>query len=235
MLLPALAARVETEIDSRLANVFEAHKLIVDDSYLKEELQKEITGNLITASSAVKAVLLRWEKRLGITVHPLEEIPRGCILITSRLLPSDTIFLSDQSVSAVLLEYGSIGSHAALFAREMGLPCISGFPDLLTTAPDNALALVDADTGIVTIHPQKESVLSLLLSQKMMSRFLYSLMWDAGMIQRMACKTVRRELGCTVWNGFTWDALDRPVSMNFSMRCVKHWKRPKTTLSVSGF
>jgi phosphoenolpyruvate-protein phosphotransferase len=181
--LLALAARVETEIDSRLANVFEAHKLIVDDSYLKEELQKEITGNLITASSAVKAVLLRWEKRFllmeshifreksddirdvsnrlmnalaGITVHPLEEIPRGCILITSRLLPSETIFLSDQSVSAVLLEYGSIGSHAALFAREMGLPCISGFPDLLTTAPDNALALVDADTGIVTIHPQKK-------------------------------------------------------------------------------
>ena len=181
--LLALAARVETEIDSRLSNVFEAHKLIVDDSYLKEELRKEITDNLITAGSAVKAVLLRWEKRFllmesqifreksddikdvsnrlvnalaGITVHPLEEIPRDCILVTSRLLPSDTIFLYDRSVSALLLEYGSIGSHAALFTREMGLPCISGFPNLLTRMPDSALALVDADTGIVTIHPQKK-------------------------------------------------------------------------------
>ena len=92
----------------------------------------------------------------GIKVHPLEEIPRDCILVTSRLLPSDTIFLYDRSVSALLLEYGSIGSHAALFTREMGLPCISGFPNLLTRMPDSALALVDADTGIVTIHPQKK-------------------------------------------------------------------------------
>jgi len=58
--LLALAARVEIEIDSRLANVFGGHRLIVDDSYLKEELRKEIADNLVSASSAVKAVLLRW-------------------------------------------------------------------------------------------------------------------------------------------------------------------------------
>jgi phosphoenolpyruvate-protein kinase (PTS system EI component) len=92
----------------------------------------------------------------GITVHPLDEIPHGCVLATSRLLPSDTVFLADRSTSAVLLEYGSTGSHAALFTREMGLPCISGLPHLLTTVPDGALALVDADTGTVTIRPQKK-------------------------------------------------------------------------------
>jgi phosphoenolpyruvate-protein kinase (PTS system EI component) len=92
----------------------------------------------------------------GITVHPLDEIPVGCVLATSRLLPSDTVFLAGRSASAVLLEYGSTGSHAALFAREMGLPCISGFPDLLTTVPDGGLALVDADAGIVTIRPQEK-------------------------------------------------------------------------------
>jgi phosphoenolpyruvate-protein kinase (PTS system EI component) len=96
----------------------------------------------------------------GITVNPLEEIPDGCVLATTRLLPSDTVFLAGRSVSAVLLEYGSTGSHAALFAREMGLPCISGFPDLLATVPDGVLALVDADTGIVTIRPrQKQKVI----------------------------------------------------------------------------
>jgi phosphoenolpyruvate-protein kinase (PTS system EI component) len=35
----------------------------------------------------------------------------------------------------------------------MGLPCISGFPDLLTTVSHGELALVDADSGIVAIHP----------------------------------------------------------------------------------
>ena len=131
--LVTLAARVEREIDSRLASVFGAHQLIVDDASLRAELKKEILDNLVTASSAVKTVFLRWEKRFllmesqlardkgddmrdisirlsnalaGITVHPLDEIPRGSVLVTSRLLPSDTIFLSGRSVSAVLLEYG---------------------------------------------------------------------------------------------------------------------------------
>jgi phosphoenolpyruvate-protein phosphotransferase len=181
--LLALATRVEEEIDGRLASVFGAHQLIADDSSLKEELKKEIAENLVSASSAVKTVFLRWEKRFllmesqtfkekgddirdvamrlsnalaGITVHALDEIPQGCILATSRLLPSDTVFLADRSASAVLLEYGSRGSHAALFAREMGLPCISGLHDLLTTVSDGALALVDADIGTVTIRPREK-------------------------------------------------------------------------------
>jgi phosphoenolpyruvate-protein phosphotransferase len=181
--LLALATRVEKEIDSRLANVFAAHQLILDDSSLKEELRREIADNLVSASSAVKTVLLRWERRFllmesqtfrsrgddirdistrlsnalaGITSHPLDEVPHGCVLAAARLLPSDTVFLADRSTSAVLLEYGSTGSHAALFAREMGLPCISGFPGVVTTAPDGALALVDADTGTVAIRPGKE-------------------------------------------------------------------------------
>ena len=185
--LAVLATRVEKEIDSRLAEVFGAHQLILHDDLLRGELRREIIENMASASSAVKIVFLRWEKRFllmesqiardkgedirdisirlrnalaGITVHPLDEIPHGCVLVTSRLLRSDTVFLADRSISAVLLEYGSIGSHAALFAREMGLPCISQLPNLLTTVPDGELALVDADTGIVTIRPQERQEVS---------------------------------------------------------------------------
>ncbi|MBN2320233.1 MAG: phosphoenolpyruvate--protein phosphotransferase [Acidobacteria bacterium] len=181
--LITLAAKVEREIDSRLAQVFTAHQLILLDSSLKEELKKEIAGNLVSASSAVKTVFLRWEKRFllmesqiardkgddirdvairlrnalaGITVHPLDEIPHGCVLVTSRLLPSDTVFLAGRSTAAVLLEYGSAGSHAALFSREMGLPCISRLHNLMTTVPDGALALVDAYKGTVTIRPHEK-------------------------------------------------------------------------------
>lgn len=181
--LVALATRVEKEIDSNLAKVFGAHQLMLNDPLLKEELKREIADNLISASGAVKTVFLRWERRflsmesqiardkgddirdisnrlrnalVGITIHPLAEIPHGSVLATSRLLPSDTIFLADRSTVAVLLEYGSAGSHAALFAREMGLPCISGLRNLLATVPDGALTLVDADSGTVTIRPQEK-------------------------------------------------------------------------------
>lgn len=70
-----------------------------------------------------------------------------------RLLPSDTVFLAGWPIAAVLLQYGSLGSHAALFSREIGLPAIAGIPNLITSVPDNAYALVDADRGAVTIRP----------------------------------------------------------------------------------
>lgn len=123
---------------------------MLNDSSLREELGKENVDNLVNASSSVKTVFLRWEKRFlliesqiardkgddmrdisirlrkslaGITVHPLDEIPDGCVLATTRLLPFGTVFMAGRSVSAVLLEYGSTGSHAALFARDRMIKC----------------------------------------------------------------------------------------------------------------
>ncbi len=179
--LVVLATRVEKEIDSRLSEVFGSHRLMLNDPSLQQELRKEVVDNLLCASSAVKAVFLRWESRFlslesqiarekgddmrdlsirlrnalaGITVHPLDEIPQGCVLVASRLLPSDAVYLANRSIAAVLLEHGSSGSHAALLVRQMGLPCISGIPDLMSSVPDATLALVDADAGTVRVRPE---------------------------------------------------------------------------------
>ncbi len=177
-----LATHVEQEIDSRLAAVFDTHQLILNDPGLKKELQAEIQGKLVNASSAVKSVFLRWEKRFlmmksqtaqhkgvdmrdisnrlsnaldGIVSTPLERLPHGCVLVASQLLPSDTVFLSQRSTAAVLLEFGRAMSHAVLFTRAMGLPCITGIRDILNTVPANVQVLVDADKGEVVIQPRK--------------------------------------------------------------------------------
>ncbi|MFT4900846.1 MAG: phosphoenolpyruvate-protein phosphotransferase [Lentimonas sp.] len=181
--LLALATRVEMEMNSKLAAIFESHEMMLNDQSLKEELRSEIRGKLVSASSAVKAVFLRWEKRFqlmeskmanhkgddmhdisnrltnalaGIKINPLEEMPADSVLVARRLLPSDTIFLSHQSCIAVLLEYGGASSHAALFTREMGLPCIAGIPELLNKVPTGAWALIDAHLGEALINPQAQ-------------------------------------------------------------------------------
>ena len=175
-----LAGRVEKQVDARLASVFGVHQLIAEDATLRSELKREIRDNLVTASSAVKTVFLRWEKRFlqmdsqiskdkgddmrdvsirlsnalaGITVHPLDEIPPGSVLAISRLLPSDTVFLASRSISAVLLQFGTFGSHSSLFLREMGIPCLSGLQKLESLFSEGDIALVDANDGTVTIRP----------------------------------------------------------------------------------
>jgi len=180
--LLALATRVEQEMDANLAAVFDAHQQMLNDPALKAELRAEIRENLVSAGSAVKTVFLRWERRFldmesriaqqkgadmrdisnrlskalaGIHIHPLEQIPPGSVLVASRLLPSDAVFLSQCSAAAVLLEHGHMGSHAALFVRAMGLPCIADIRDILTTVPAGVRVLVDADRGEVLLRPTK--------------------------------------------------------------------------------
>jgi phosphoenolpyruvate-protein kinase (PTS system EI component) len=155
---------------------------MLNDPALKAELRAEIRENLVSAGSAVKTVFLRWEGRFldmesrmaqqkgadmrdisnrlsnalaGIHIHPLEQIPPGSVLVASRLLPSDTVFLSQCSAAAVLLEHGHTGSHAALFVRAMGLPCIADIQDILTTVPAGVRALVDADRGEILLRPNE--------------------------------------------------------------------------------
>lgn len=178
-----LATRVEKELDRKLAEVFGAHSDILNDKLLKEELRKEIIENLVSASSAVKSVFLRWENRFllmesaiakekgddfrdisirlrnalaGISAHPFERIPSGCVLVARRILPSDTVFLSSRATKALVLEFGTIGSHAALFTRQMGVPCISGIQNILNVIPDKGYALIDAHNSKVTVNPSKE-------------------------------------------------------------------------------
>lgn len=177
-----LATRVEREMDSRLAAVFDAHQMILNDPGLKKELLAEIEGRLVNASTAVKAVFLRWENRFlmmesqtaqhkgadmrdisnrlsnaldGVISTPLERLPHGCVLVARQLLPSDTVFLSPRSTAAVLLEHGRSMSHAVLFTRAMGLPCITDIHDILNNVPANVQVLVDADKGEVVIRPRK--------------------------------------------------------------------------------
>ena len=178
--LSELASRVEREIDSELSGVFHAHLAMVQDPSLREEIEKEIKAELVSAGSAVRTVFRRWERRFrsmeaevakqkgddmrdlarrlvstlaGVHSHALADIPRGSVLVANRLLPSDTVFLARNTAAAALLEVGGKGSHAALFAREIGLPCVAGLKGLLNTLSENAFAIVDADEAEAIISP----------------------------------------------------------------------------------
>lgn len=178
--LTILTSQVEKEMDATLASIFEAHSMMLNDASLKEELRKEIKNEMVSASSAVRTVFRRWERRFrsmeaeiarqkgddiadlrrrlmsslaGIRSHALENLPPGSVLVARRLLPSDTICLGRRSAAAAILESGGPSSHAALFAREIGLPCVTGIPNVINLIPSGAKVIVDADCGEVIISP----------------------------------------------------------------------------------
>jgi len=181
--LSHLAGQVQKEMDASFSDVFHAHIAMVKDASLKAEVVKEISDELVSAGRAVRTVFRRWEHRFrsmeaevarqkaddmhdlarrllfslaGVRAHVLEDLPHGSVLVAHRLLPTDTIFLARRRAAAAALEVGGPASHAALFAHEVGLPCVAGLPGILDKMPPGELALVDADAGEVIVNPDRK-------------------------------------------------------------------------------
>ena len=80
------------------------------------------------------------------------------MLVARRLLPSDTVFLSRSSTVGVLAEFAGPAAHAALIARELGIPCVGGIPDLLETVNAGDVVQIDGTAGSVVINPDRRAL-----------------------------------------------------------------------------
>jgi len=58
-----------------------------------------------------------------------------------------------RGLSAVILEEGSVGSHAAIVARAWAIPLVINCKGITTEALNNDVVLVDGDQGIVHLRP----------------------------------------------------------------------------------
>jgi phosphoenolpyruvate-protein kinase (PTS system EI component) len=74
--------------------------------------------------------------------------------VVERLLPSDLVTLPRTQVAAVVVETLGQGSHAALLAREKGIPTIAEIPDVLSQVENGTELLVDGFRGTLVMAPE---------------------------------------------------------------------------------
>lgn len=74
---------------------------------------------------------------------------KGCILVAERTDPGWTLLFP--FVSGILVERGSLLSHTAIVAREMGIPAIVGIENLTSLLKDGMLIEMDGSTGSVLL------------------------------------------------------------------------------------
>jgi rifampicin phosphotransferase len=72
---------------------------------------------------------------------------KGRILVAERTDPGWTLLFP--TASGILVQRGSLLSHSAIVAREMGIPCVVAIPGLLETLADGELVEMDGTTGLV--------------------------------------------------------------------------------------
>ncbi|HEX2023930.1 MAG TPA: PEP-utilizing enzyme [Acidimicrobiales bacterium] len=79
----------------------------------------------------------------------LARIQQGDVLVTVTTSPAFNVVLP--LVGAIVTDRGGMLSHAAIVAREYGIPAVVGSGDATQRVPDGAVVRVDGDSGEVTV------------------------------------------------------------------------------------
>jgi phosphotransferase system enzyme I (PtsP) len=82
------------------------------------------------------------------------EIPEGSILVARNIGPGELLEYG-RKLRGVVLEEGSVGSHAAIVARALAIPLVIQAERITREARNGDLIFVDGDTGTVHLRPDE--------------------------------------------------------------------------------
>jgi phosphoenolpyruvate-protein phosphotransferase (PTS system enzyme I) len=170
--------RAEERVGDDEAAIFDAHRAFLDDPEITGSVETAI-GNGLLAPHAVRQAfedpITRLEGLEGSTAEraddlrdvrdrllriltdrertDLGDLPDDSILLAERLAPSDTARLDPDAVAGFATLFGGRTSHAAIFARSLGIPAVVGVGDELAQVGDGREVLVDGEDGVVIVDP----------------------------------------------------------------------------------
>ena len=82
------------------------------------------------------------------------EMPENPILVARNIGPAELLEYG-RRLKGVVLEEGSVGSHAAIVARALAIPLVIHAERIISEALNGDPILVDGDTGIVHLRPEE--------------------------------------------------------------------------------
>ena len=100
--------------------------------------------------------LLRHLSGDGDRVH--HDLPENAILIARNLGPADILEYDRGRLKRILLEEGSIASHAGIVARALEIPCVGRLSGLRDRVNQGDPVIVDAESGEAYLRPRHDVV-----------------------------------------------------------------------------
>ncbi len=166
------------------AAIFDAHLLILEDPDLLTAVKKAILDNRQNAAFAWQQQISQvasqyaaledaYMKQRSADVmdvgnqvlyalagdHPAEEIKldHEVILVAEELTPAQTAQLDLKQVLGIITRSGGPTSHAAILARSLGIPAVTGIPESLLTLVEGTTLALDGSHGLYWISPPEET------------------------------------------------------------------------------
>jgi phosphoenolpyruvate-protein phosphotransferase (PTS system enzyme I) len=141
----------------RVMTGFEEKMASLDNQYMRErssdigELRQRLL-NLLT------------DEKTGFLCEGQAHCSRGAhrVIVAQELTPSMIVDIKMDKVLGFVTEHGGITSHAAILARSLGVPAVSGIAGFMEHVACGDTVLINGDTGEVHLHPDAETVKTLI-------------------------------------------------------------------------
>jgi phosphoenolpyruvate-protein phosphotransferase len=177
----AAREQVAADIGDSEAAIFDAHIAMMCDPLLVKNILNRITKKRVCAETALadevaafcgrlSAYNRDYTKELILDVHdignrllhrlsldekknPLADLSPDSIIVARSLMPSETIGMDRTKVSGIATELGGPTSHAAILARSLGIPAVTGLTGLMESVEDGCTVLLNGTDGSILIDP----------------------------------------------------------------------------------
>jgi phosphoenolpyruvate-protein phosphotransferase (PTS system enzyme I) len=181
--IDAIVARVTEQLGEEDAAIFRAHRLLLRDPTLITKVKSTILTKQVDAASALQEVLEDYTNLLSqipdqyirermadirdVGARILGQLSRHAqapalqpnetvIIVAGEILPSQALSFDRLQVAGILTETGGATGHAAILARSLGIPAVSGLRGLMKEVRTNDLLAIDGREGLVYHNPGAE-------------------------------------------------------------------------------
>ena len=161
--------------------IFDAHLAYLGDAMFVTEIESQVIKERLPVREAVQLVFAKYDRIFQLVESDLlrrrasdlrdvatrlqrnleAEAVRGAsppagpyILAARRLTTADMFNLANEKVEGIVAEEGGMSSHAAILARGMGIPTVTGIRDLPRLLRDGDLVVLDATAGELVTSPE---------------------------------------------------------------------------------
>ncbi|MBA2394778.1 MAG: phosphoenolpyruvate--protein phosphotransferase [Ktedonobacteraceae bacterium] len=164
--------------------IFEAHEAFLNDPALLEQVHTAIQQQSSSAAFAWQEGIERYANQLRLLhdeylaarATDLEDVGQRVlrilqggqeqalrlteptIIVATDLTPSETVRFDTQMVCAFCTATGTPTSHAAILAKALGIPAITGLGSDLAQLADGLQVIVDGNTGEILLAPDAETL-----------------------------------------------------------------------------
>ena len=182
--LDAIHAKLEGE-DPEKAKIFTAHRDILFDEAMDEEIRDVITYDYLSPECAINKVYDKFARMLSkaqddlirervadikdvknrllriwfeVPERNLSTLEKPVVVVAHDLFPSDTATLDRSKVLAIVTEIGGATSHSAIIARSYEIPALLGVPDVMSKLAEDETVIVDAVEGKLFTQADQETL-----------------------------------------------------------------------------